>query len=247
MKMKKTAEHFEKHASTTVATSLHNASTLDETESINVALRKHQNHLDDWDKAELIGQLNALAELFIFQFKLETSIPAIMLDCLDYRRYGHFRLDRNGFGMLNEIAINEKYIDALSFWQIASILLHELIHAEQQHIYKLNNDLTERGNYHNKAFRQRALLLGLIVDQKGHTRCVPPPSPLFDVLDKAGIEFCYQAEDIESENLPIIVGKSKLKPWICSCNPKPIHVQVAVKDFEAICLKCGHRFVKKEK
>jgi hypothetical protein len=40
-------------------------------------------------------------------------------------------------------------------------------------------------------------------------------------------------------------GKSKLKAWICGCKPRPIHVQVAVKDFQACCLKCGELFRQK--
>jgi hypothetical protein len=42
-------------------------------------------------------------------------------------------------------------------------------------------------------------------------------------------------------------GCSKLKLWICACKPRPVHVRVAISDFEAVCLKCNQKFIRANK
>ena len=219
---------------------------LKKTEKINLALLEHQCQSPDLEKKDFLKYLNAMAEIFVFGFKLKTTVPAIMLDGLNSKCYGHFRLGRNGFGLLNEIAINQKHISECNYWQAYGTLLHELIHAEQEQNRVNEEKITRRNNYHDKAFRQRALSLGLIVDQWGHTKYSPAPSPFFDILDKMAIKYPQQPESKGSISIiSSTYDNSKLKPWICSCKPNPVHVRVAVEDFRARCLKCGQMFVRK--
>lgn len=211
-----------------------------DTEKINLALKEHQISTD-WDIQKLIQDLHIWGERFAFEFKLKTDLPVLMIDKLHNTCYGHFRVGRNGFGLKNEIAINRNHINFKKYWRVLGTLLHELLHAEQE-----QTGNSSKSNYHNKEFRSRAKALGLIVDQWGHTSFAPAPSPFWDLLEKYGIEV-PQLKELE----PIIVSKppcsdsSKLKLWICSCKPEPVHIRVAINDFRARCLKCAQLFVKK--
>jgi len=210
------------------------------TETINLALKEHQISTD-WDMQNLTQDLHIWGERFTFEFKLKTDLPVLMLDRLRNTCYGHFRPGRNGFGLRNEIAINKNCINLKKYWQVLGTLLHELLHAEQEQIGKPG-----KSNYHNKKFRSRAEVLGLIVGQCGHTSFAPAPSYFWDLLEKYGIE----VPRIEEPD-PIIVsksacsGSSKLKLWICSCKPEPVRARVAISEFHARCLNCGQLFVRK--
>jgi predicted SprT family Zn-dependent metalloprotease len=209
-----------------------------QTEPINEQLREHQSSSDDWDRHSLLKELHLWTKRFILEFKLKTGVPAIMVDHLHRNCYGSYRHGRNGFGLRNEIAINQSYLDERKFWEVLGTLLHELLHAEQEQSGKPG-----KYNYHNKAFRERAKYFGLIVNQTGLTEYTPPPSPFWSILAQYGIE-------LPDTPLTLIVappptdkpGKSKLKLWICKCTPKPVRVRVAIKDFQARCLKCGEQF-----
>ena len=204
-----------------------------EPEQINTHLREHQI-ASDWERQAQVEDLHRWAEIFVFEFKLKAGTPAIMIDRLSRSRYGHYRRGRNGFGLCDEIAINQTYISDQSYWELLGTLLHELLHAEQEHFGKPG-----RHNYHNKAFRDRASALGLIIDSRGHQQYAPKPSPFFDVLDKYGVQAPAVSEPIVKAAMP---GKSKLKLWTCECQPNPVRVRVAVRDFQAVCLKCNCRF-----
>lgn len=216
-------------------------------ERINVQLRNHQEDRAEWEDNELAREFHAWVKRCIVEFKLLCSVPALRLDRLNVTCYGHFRPGRNGFGLLNEIAINMKHIcDHQIDFEAVGTLLHELIHAEQQ-VRGAEGKANKRRNYHNRDFISRARSFGLIVDHRGRQRYEPPPTPFSEFLARYGIQFVpgLGGEPGEGEPRQLETGNSKLKPWICGCRPKPIHVQVAVKDFRARCLKCGQLFVRK--
>ena len=207
-------------------------------EKINLSLKVHQVAAKDWHMNDVIQNLHLWAERFIFEFKLKTSnAPAIMIDYLGRTRLGHFRPGRNGFGLRNEIAINTSHINASirtnEFWEVLGTLLHELLHVEQH-----ESGNPGKSNYHNKEFKDRAEEFGLIVDSWGHMQYSPAPSAYFDLLKKHGVSVPQIKEPVQATKM---VGNSKLKPWICRCIP-PVHVRVAIKDFQAVCLKCDSMF-----
>jgi hypothetical protein len=203
-------------------------------ETINAALKDHQI-TTDWSKQDLMRDLHIWSERFRFGFKLKSNDPAIMIDRIGRTKYGHFRSGRNGFGLRNEIAINETNIPCQEYWEILGTLLHELLHAEQEQSGKPG-----KNNYHNKAFRTRAKSLGLIIDEWGYTQYLPAPSPFFNILKKYDIT----TPIIPEPKIKVVKpGNSKLKLWICRCQPIPVRVRVAIKDFQAKCLKCGHNFI----
>ena len=209
------------------------------TEQINTALKEHQTHTKDWEKHELIRDLHVWGERFILEFKLKVPQPAIRIDPISNRCYGHHRRGRNGFGLRDEVAINETYIDPSRYWRCLQTLLHELLHVEQE-----NTGSPGEGNYHNKELRERASGLGLVMDNWGHTHLAATPNPFTNILNKYGL----QAPDIKKTEIPLQKqkGNSKLKLWICECQPKPVRVRVAIEDFQARCLKCGFLFQKQD-
>jgi hypothetical protein len=205
-------------------------------EIINEQLKDHQIAAD-WDKHGLIQDIHIWAERFIFAFKLKIEeSPAIMIDIIGRSTYGHFRPGRNGFGLRNEIALNQRFIDTREYWDVLGTLLHELLHLEQELAGKPG-----KHNYHNKAYRERAVSFGLIVDEWGRTKYAPAPSPFWDILGKQEIA---APAILPSEPTATAPGNSKLKLWVCECKPRPVHVRVAIEDFQAKCLKCGAIFRK---
>ena len=206
------------------------------TEVINEQLKEHQI-IVNWDKRNLMQDLHVWMERFNFEFKLKIDeIPAIMIDQIGRSKYGHFRPGRNGFGLCNEIAINEAFISEREYWQVLGTLLHELLHVEQEQDGKPG-----RNNYHNKAYKERALSLGLIVDDWGYTQYTPAPSPFLNVLEKYGVTVpCLpEPQHIQGGRKP---GNSKLKLWICECKPNPVRLRVAIKNLHAKCLICNSEF-----
>ena len=85
------------------------------------------------------------------------------------------------------------------------------------------------------------LEFGIICDRKGRHQGVG--DPFVYLLKKHGIVF-NRATKLEPDGtLKIppqanLKGKSKLKKWTCGCT----NIRVAVKEFEAKCLKCGKKF-----
>jgi hypothetical protein len=208
-----------------------------EAEQTNLDLRAHQGSIDDWPKRALVEDLHTWAERLTSEFKLKTPLPALMLDRLSHNICGHFRRGRNGFGLRNEIAINELHVSEKPYWEVIVTLLHELLHSEQENIGSPG-----RRNYHNKEYRDRAEALGLIVDRWGHTWVAPKPTPFWEIIEKYGLK----APEITEPARAAVgsPGNSKLKLWVCQCTPKPVRVRVAIEDFQARCLKCGQLFAR---
>ncbi len=207
-------------------------------EDINIELRQHQQNIADWQWQPVVDDLHVWADRLIVEFKLETTTPAIMIEDLRGNRQGHHRRGRNGLGLRHEIAISKDHLESNEYWQVLGTLLHELLHAEQEDVGKPG-----RRNYHNRRFRERAREFGLIVDERGHQQYAPAPTLFLDLLDKYGVK----PPELPPPEVPMSpTGASKLKPWICGCKPRTIHIQVAINDLRACCLKCGQMFRPKE-
>jgi hypothetical protein len=145
---------------------------------------------------------------------------------------GHFRRGHNGFGLVGEIALNQRYLHEVEPWEHLGTLLHELIHVWQE-----VHGRQEKGNYHNKQFRNKAARYGLIVDEGGHQQYMPD-SPFSRLLEAHGVEF--PSIPHPEQQVP---REAKLKKWLCGCNP-PVNVRVARNDFHAKCLRCQQLFVR---
>ncbi len=197
-----------------------------EATDVYAALMRYQT-TDDWDFRPLVTELHRWVEIMVLEFKLKIPALSLAIDWLPARTLGHYRC-QNGFGLRNEIAINQRHLDNREQWEILGTLLHELLHSWQQ-----SHGRPGQHNYHNVQFRRKAADYGLIVDSQGHTQ-YQPDSPFFAVLDKYGVAF-----PPTTTPAPKPRGHSKLKLWTCSC---PIRVRVAVADFRAMCLRCNSMF-----
>jgi len=191
-------------------------------------LAKHQIE-EEWSGRELIVELRHWATRFIVEFKLDIPEVVLCLDRLPSKCFGHFRPGHNGLGLKGEIAINTLYVRRRPLWEILGTLLHELLHAWQQAHGKPG-----KRNHHNAEFREKAEELGLLIDRSGVTTYASW-SPFKEVLRRFAVEV-PDAQSAPSIQRP--KSKSKLKKWSCACT----NIRVAVSDFRARCLKCGHEF-----
>jgi hypothetical protein len=206
-------------------------------ETINVALRDHQAGVKDWRFCNLAADLHVWAERMVLEFKLETGTPALMIEQLRPGRLGHYRHGRNAFGLRDEVAIDQDCCQANPFWQVLGVLLHELLHAWQEHNGKPPSPKSR--NYHNNEFREKAATLGLLVDRRGYTQYAPGDTPFITLLKKYGLEV---PEIPEPDATPIRPGQSKLALYECLCGVK---VRVGRSRFNAMCLDCGSVFTKR--
>jgi hypothetical protein len=196
--------------------------------AIYTALAGHQV-LEDWAGQESVAFLQAWAEKFVVEFKLDIPPITLRLDKLPANRYGQFRYGHNGLGLRREIAINALYLTGQrSTYEILGTLLHELLHAWQE-----EHGIPGDRNHHNREFREKALTLGLIVDENGVTSFAAESSFKEMLLDAA---ISVPVGEVLHVGKPR--GDSKLKKWSCGCT----NVRVAVKDFRARCMKCSNEF-----
>jgi len=209
-------------------------------EPVNLTLRTHQVSVEDWRFRPLLAELHTWAERFCVQFKLETPVPAIVVERLR-GRFGHFRPGRNDWGVNFEIAIDEHRATSEPFWPALGTLLHELLHLWQE-VHGAHPGHFSF-SYHNKEFCEKAATLGLIVDRRGHTFYATGNSPFLDLLKKYGVNV-PPLPPLEKQQAPLgRLGSSKSKLWECGC---PVKVRVAIPNFRARCLVCNCLFVKKD-
>ena len=205
-----------------------------ESEIINDELREHAVELDEWKYREHVRLLHDWAERFNQIFELGLRTPAIRIECISARKLGTYHPGRNGFGLGHEITLNARHLDR-SFADQLRTLLHELLH-EWQSLYGKSG----RRNYHNRQFRQKCRLYGLIVDARGYNLGVAP-GRFTILLAQNGVDLTALRvpgnEDEHPVALAIRRGDSKLKKWSCGCT----NVRCAVK-LAARCERCGNVF-----
>jgi hypothetical protein len=129
---------------------------------------------------------------------------------------------------------------------VLGTLLHELLHAWQE-----VHGNPSRTDHHNLEFRRKAAELGLLIDRQGVTDYLLD-SPFMDFLRGHGIATPTEADEEQDAargigrvrsvggTVPRLAGKSKLIKWSCGCT----NVRCAKADFQALCLKCGQRFMR---
>jgi len=173
----------------------------------------------------------------ILEFELNVGTPALTLERLRRRQLGRYRHGRNGFGLLDEIAVGKEHTQGSPFWQVLGTLLHELLHSWQNH--NGHPGSLRNRNYHNQELRDRAKGLGLLIDQWGRTEYAPGDTPFLSLLREYGVEAPQLPVE---ETLPLPAGRSKLVLYKCPCGVK---VRVGRSRFNAQCLDCGGVFERK--
>ncbi len=202
-------------------------------EAINLALRRHQASTGDWGFRALTTNLHVWVERFVFDFKLDVGVPSLSIEFLRRNRLGHYRHGRNGFGLRDEIAIDQDHVCASPFWRVLETLLHELLHAWQERHGK-----PSCRNYHNKEFRDKAREFDLIVDQRGHSTCAPGDTLFRRILKQYGVDSPEVPAPLFTQ---LREPRSKLALWVCACGVK---VRVGRSRFNATCLDCDGPFAR---
>ena len=204
-------------------------------ESINLAIRENEKNAPDWELSDLADRLYWWVDYFNFTFFKDqpVPVPVISFERTNVNNLGHYVIGRNAIGVKENININNVHLKR-PLWEILATLLHELTHSWQASYGRPSNNW-----YHNNEFRSKMREFGIFTNKKG---ChIKVGDPFVAVLKGQGIEFV----DVDQSDGIIILpptvkpkGKSKLKKWSCGCT----NIRVAVKDFEAKCLRCGNLF-----
>jgi hypothetical protein len=188
---------------------------------------------NQWGLHDLTRGLAWWAGLFNDAFFKEQSVPppAISYKETHLITIGHHVIGKNDSGVGENFARVQL---SRPLWQILVILIHEMTHAWQALHAKPSNSW-----YHNKEFRRMLMEFGVVCDKSGCNCGVK--DPFVSLLKKHGIVFNHPMDSDGFIKIPPAIkpkGKSKLKKWSCGCT----NVRVAVKDFQANCLKCGNDF-----
>ena len=204
-------------------------------ESINIAIRENEKSTRDWDLSGLAKKLYWWVDFFNLEFFADqpVPVPVISFERTNVNNLGHYVIGRNAIGVKENININSAHLKR-PLWEILATLLHEMTHSWQASYGSPSNNW-----YHNKQFRAKMMEFGIFTNKKG---ChIKVGDPFMTLLKDQGVEF----SDVDLSDGAIILppavkpkGNSKLKKWSCGCTI----VRVAVKDFQAKCIKCGNEF-----
>jgi len=215
------------------------------------ALERHQRTEAEWKHHERAVVFHEWWDRFDQEFGLQLPhTPVRVEETLRQNCLGYFHPGHNEFGLRMEIAIAQNGSEG-DRWQLdrgdmLGTLLHEMLH-----LYQELNGKAGKNNYHNKEYREKALGVGLIVDDRGH-QDYAAESAFLDLLRRHGIPLPrlwlvsrglvpVGGNPSPKPNGPR-GGKSKLKLWMCACG---IRARVAVPHFRAVCLHCNGPFVLK--
>jgi hypothetical protein len=206
-------------------------------ESINIAIMDNEKSAHDWGLNQLAWELYWWVDFFNVAFfkNQPVPVPAISFERTKVTNLGHYVIGRNAFGIKENININRAHLNR-PLWDILITLIHEMTHSWQALYGNPSNSW-----FHNKEFQLKMLEFGIICNSKGYHQGVG--DPFVYLLKKHGIVFNQTMEPDGTIKIPPKAktkGKSKLKKWTCGCT----NVRVAVKDFEAKCIKCGNKFEK---
>lgn len=189
-----------------------------------------------WKHAALIKDLHEWAVTFNVEFQLNVTTPAICIDRLRRRRLGHFRLVTNGFGLQDEIAIDEEHATKSPRWRVLGTLLHEELHQWQLVAHDRDVAKRWRRNYHDREFRDKAAALGLIIDIKGRTHYPDGATPFRRLLAARGVDLTAPAV-VKAPARP----RTTLALWTCACEP-PVKIRVGRSTVRLRCDDCGESF-----
>ena len=139
----------------------------------------------DWALCNLSSELYWWTAFFnIAFFKTQpVEMPVISFEKKSVKNLGRYVRERNGFGLKENININQCHLDG-PLWKILSTLLHEMCHSWQNQYGKPSSSW-----FHNKEFKLKMSDMGVVPNDKGHHIWVADPFVFF--LEKHGIKFGY--------------------------------------------------------
>lgn len=137
---------------------------------------------------------------FLFVFDREPS-----------RILGHYHRGRNQAGIRWEISINPANLSRLSPIQIASIVLHELLHCFEDIV---GSAPRSHNGYHSTWLRKLANQLGIPCTKFGCSCGIRPASAFMDWATRHGLKGTPLLHPVPELVEP---AKQKRQPWICEC------------------------------
>ena len=173
------------------------------------------------------------ADIFNNSFFKDRTVPA---PALSFKNTNFITLGQNVIGKY-EFGLKDGYsrvILSRPLWEILVVIIHEMTHAWQALHGKPSNSW-----YHNQEFYQKLLECGIVCNKAGCNYGVK--DPFVSLLKKHEIVINHPMDSEGLIKIPPVAkskGKSKLKKWSCGCT----NARVAVKDFQAKCMRCGNDF-----
>jgi hypothetical protein len=199
-------------------------------EPINDALREHSLRTKDWEHRETISLLHEWAQRFNSDFDLGLQTPAIFLDRIRTHALGTYHPGRNGFGLKHQVTLNTKHLDR-PIAELLATLFHEMLH-EWQVLYGSAGS----GSYHNRQFRNKALLFGLVVDERGCHHGILS-GKFTNFLEQHGVATTSLRAPGEITASVRQHGNSRMRKYRCICTTVRCATHLIAR-----CEKCGMRF-----
>jgi hypothetical protein len=188
---------------------------------------------------ETMALINSHAKFLateIFKPTLGLAVPEVIVSVEwdSKKRLGHFKVGRDGLGLMWRIVLNVRHLAAPRA-QVIAVLCHEMMHAAQ---YKSGKP--GKGNYHNAQFLSWCEKAGIPTNAKGHFLGITEDGEFAKYVARHKLEGAEKL--IAKSDLPR-PAPTKNKKWTCGCG---VNVRCAV-DLNATCDECGTRFELQEK
>lgn len=185
----------------------------------------------------VFAELHRYAWIFNVQFKLHVGRPLIRIDRLRRNCLGGFTARHNGFGLVNEIAIDDRHVlngltDSTAWTEVLATLVREMLHCWE---HQQQNGTTGRGNYHTRRLRDKAAECGLLIDRRGVFRGVVEDGPFALTVERHGIRVPRLPLSELAATKPR--QKTKQRRWHCLCG---INARIVV-EVDWTCNVCGGR------
>jgi DNA repair protein RadC len=195
-------------------------------------IMNNENGDQYWMLNDLLWEICWWFDFFNIAFFKAQPVPPPPISCKkENLSLGHHIIGQRDFGSKQNFSRVQL---GQPLWEILVIIVHEMTHAWQKHNGKPSN-----GWYHNKEFCCKLLEFGIACNKAGWNYGVR--DPFVSILKKHGIVINQPVNTDGFVRIPPVTkpkGKSKLKKWSCGCT----NVRVAVKDFQAKCVRCGNHF-----
>ena len=168
------------------------------------------------------------------------------------RVLGHYVPDRNDTGLRWEISINPRHLSRTAEVELASTVLHELLHCFED--LAGTAPKKSKNNYHSAWFRRTAEELGIPCTRYGGDLGIRDPSRFMDWARERGLrttnrkvaELAYGSDE-GSQDPATPATLPKRKVWECRC---AVGVRVSVlvarrAELNARCERCNALFEKR--
>ncbi|HTW79076.1 MAG TPA: hypothetical protein VME23_05940 [Terracidiphilus sp.] len=217
---------------------------------INADLWSYQEQASDWTQAERIEFFHLFIRVATARFSMCFKLPVITIEDLEVRTVAKYYAGRNGLGLLNQIAINLRYLISSSpddHIHVLASLTTCLLQAQLHENMVGGSKIAGRVDYFPADLVAAADRLGIRIDRQGHVFGIRP-GPFLNLLIEGGMHIDWIA-DGEERHFQTLAGKMRrssgarvgMRKWVCPCR---VILRHAGDDLQAVCLRCNQLFHK---